>query len=116
MRRALSGWQGFAALIVSIALFWLSGDGIRWIEPTAGVFDLGYIQRPLVAASYFFFATFCAWAAFQIEFPTIDRWLDYGGFRDAWRDIPEQRKITYLFMILTVLFFGFLACLALVPV
>jgi Na+-driven multidrug efflux pump len=56
--KLISNWQGFAALLAAAAIFYFSPTMLRWLDPTAGVFDTGYLQRPIVAASYFFFATF----------------------------------------------------------
>jgi len=114
--KLISNWQGFAALLAAAAIFYFSPHLLRWLDPTAGVFDVGYLQRPLVAAAYFFFATFCAFVALQIDFPTIDKWLDKNGFADEWRLASSQFKLTFTFSALAMLLLSYLVCLWLVPV
>jgi hypothetical protein len=117
LRRIFSTWQGLAALAVAVALFWLSPVLLRAMDPTAGVFDAGYLQRPLVAAAYFFFAIFCTWVAFQLNFPTMDHWLDSGKFKLAWDQFPNgAQKALALLLVLAFLLVCFLVCLWLVPI
>jgi hypothetical protein len=116
MKRFLSNWQGLTALLAAAGCFILSRDLIHELDPSAGVFDLGYLQRPLVAAAYFFFGTFCAWAALQIDLPTVDKWVDRKHFEKAWESLPDERKIGFIGKALVVLLAAYLVCLALVPV
>jgi len=116
LKRLFSNWQGLTALLAAAAVFYYSPHLLRWLDPTAGTFDVGYLQRPLVAASYFFFATFCAWTAFQIEFPSLDRWLDAQGFTESWRLASAEFKLRFLFSVLALLVLAYLVCLWLVPV
>ncbi len=116
MKRILSNWQGLAALLISATVFWLSPALLRQLDPTAGAFDVGYLQRPLVAAAYFFFATFCVWSAVQIDWPTADRWIDGGGFRKDWEVLLPKHRIAILLCVLGGLLAAFLVALALVPV
>lgn len=114
--KLISNWQGFAALLAAAAIFYFSPTLLRWLDPTAGVFDVGYLQRPLVAAAYFFFATFCAFVALQIDFPTLDNWLDKKGFADEWRLADARFKLTYVFAAIALLLASYIVCLWLVPV
>lgn len=116
IKRFFSNWQGFTALLAALAVFWFSPHLLHWLDPTAGTFDVGYLQRPLVAAAYFFFATFCAWTAFQIEFPTLNRWLDMNGFAESWKLAPAEFKLRYTLSALALLVASYLVCLWLVPV
>ena len=116
MKRFLSNWQGFTALLAAAGCFILSREPIHWLDPSAGIFDLGYLQRPLVAAAYFFFGTFCAWAALQIDFPTVDKWINKKQFANAWDSLTNEKKIAFIGKALVVLLAAYLVCLALVPV
>ncbi|HWL51754.1 MAG TPA: hypothetical protein VNQ90_04925 [Chthoniobacteraceae bacterium] len=116
MKRFLSNWQGFAALVIAATLFYGSPLLLRQLDPGAGAFDVGYLQRPLVAAAYFFFATFCAWTALQIDWPTADRWIDRGGFRRDWETLLPRQRIACLLAVLLGLLAAFLVSMALVPV
>ncbi len=116
MKRILSNWQGLAALIIAGAVFYLSPALLRMLDPTAGAFDIGYLQRPLVAAAYFFFATFCVWTALQIDWPTADQWVDAGGFRKDWEALLPKHRVICLLAVLAGLLAAFLISMALVPV
>jgi hypothetical protein len=107
--------QGLAALIIAGVLFYLSPALLYFLDPTAGSFDLGYAQKPLVAAAWFFVATFCSWLAFQLDWPDLNRWLDRdGGFDTAFRELSGLGKICLALTVFALLFLGFLICLALV--
>lgn len=116
MKRILSNWQGFAALLIASAIFYFSPLLLRALDPTAGTFDVGYLQRPLVAAAYFFFATFCVWTALQTGWPTVDWWIDHGGFRRDWEALLPRQRIVYCMATLFALLAAFLVSMALVPV
>lgn len=116
MKRLLSNWQGLTALLAAAAVFWLSPHLLHWLDPAAGTFDVGYLQRPLVAAAYFFFATFCAWTAFQLDYPTLDRWLDAKGFTAAWNLTGSEFKLRFLRSVMALLLAAYLVCLWLVPI
>jgi hypothetical protein len=114
MRRFLRNWQGAVALALSALTFYLSGALLHWLDPTAGTFDLGYLQRACVATAYYLAMTFTVWLVFQIDFPTLDRWLDRGELRQAWAEYPH--KLPALLCIIAFLHVAYLACLWLVPV
>jgi len=116
MKRFLSNWQGLLALVISIFCFWLSGDGLRLLDPTAGVFDLGYLQRPLVAIAWYALLEFGVWLFFQINMPTPDRWIDNGGFREFWEGLPPRYKWALIERHLALRLVALLLCLWLVPV
>lgn len=115
-QKLISHCQGLLALVAAVLIFWLSPHLLHWLDPTAGTFDAGYLQRPLVAAVYFFFGIFLAWLAFQLDFPSLDQWLDKGGFAAAWRDLPSAFKPFFTLAVLTLLLGAYLVCLWLVPV
>ena len=114
-RRAWDQCQGLSALLAAVLLFWLSPRLLHWIDPTAGTFDAGYLQRPLVAGVFFFATTFFVWIAFQMEFATLNRWLDEGGFRTDWQAAPPVVRLALTFLALFGLLAAFLVCLSLVP-
>jgi len=116
MKRIFSNWQGLTALLIAAALFYYSPVLLRLLDPTAGAFDLGYLQRPLVAAAYFFFVTFCGWTALQLDWPTVDRWIDHGGFRRDWEALLPGQRVLLAVGILAGLLAVFLISMALVPV
>jgi hypothetical protein len=107
--------QGLAALIIAGVLFYLSPALLYFLDPTAGSFDLGYAQKPLVAAAWFFVATFCSWLAFQLDWPDLNYWIDKkDGFAKAFEELSGLGKICLTVLVFALLFLGFLVCLALV--
>ncbi len=116
MKKFLSGLQGAAALLIAVSLAIASPTVLRWIDPAAGAFDIAYLQRPLLGAVYFFFALFAAWVALQVDFPTIDKWIDRGGFRSAWEKLADADKFKVALAVLGSLMAAFLICIWLVPV
>lgn len=114
--RLISNWRGAIALLIAAGLFILSPGILRLFDPTSGVFDVGYLQRPLVAAAYFFFATFCVWTTLQIDWPTADQWIDRGGFRRDWETLLPRHRVVLMIAVLFGLLAVFLASMALVPV
>ena len=125
MKTLLSNFQGLAALAVAVLLFFFSPMLLRLADPTAGAFDAGYLQRPILGAVYFFFATFCGWLAFQLDYGRINDWLDARGegsggsqpsFRRDFDSLTGKERIDVLLRVLAMLFVGFLVCCWLVPV
>lgn len=112
----LSKFQGLPALLVANLLFWISPSLVRFMDPTAATFDAGYLQRPIIAAVYFFFGIFVMWVGFQIDFPTLNRWLDTDGFKDSWEKQGHNHRLQLLTFVLAFLLAAYLVCLWLVPV
>jgi membrane protease YdiL (CAAX protease family) len=108
--------QGLLALFISAAIFVFSPTLLYALDPTAGSFDLGYLQKPLVAAAWFFFATFCAWVALQLDWPDLNKWIDGDdGLAKDFKGLSGLGKIVLSLIVFGMLFVGFLVCLALVP-
>lgn len=113
-------WKGLSALILAALVFLGSPYLLRWLDPTAGAFDVGYLQRPVMALVYFLFATFAAWVVFQIDWPDADRWIDSeakeNSFKADFNSLSGPTKIGVSLYVFTILLAAFLLCLALVPV
>lgn len=108
--------QGLLALIISAAIFVLSPQLLYALDPTSGSFDLGYLQKPLVAAAWFFFATFCAWVALQLDWPDINKWVDDSeGLEKDFKKLSGLGKIVLSTIVFFLLLLVFVVCLALVP-
>jgi hypothetical protein len=107
--------QGLVALLIAAALFYFSPQLLYALDPTAGSFDLGYLQKPLVAAAWFFAAVFFSWFAFQLDWPDLNHWIDKtGGFDKDFQGLSGLGKICLTLIVFALLFGGFLVCLALV--
>lgn len=109
--------QGLTAFAIATGIFLVSPLVLHYFDETAGTFDLGYLQRPLLAAAFFLFATFIAWLAFQIDWPDLDKYVDSDeGFAKDFKAQSGLIKIISTAIVFFLLLAGYLVCLALVPV
>jgi hypothetical protein len=73
LTRFFSSWQNLLTLVIALTLFLLSPSLIRWYDPTAGVFDAGFLQAILLAAVFTFSQGFFGWVLWQLIFASLDR-------------------------------------------
>ena len=95
-------WAGAAVLFMG------SIEVLRWIDPTAGVYDIGFLQKPFVAAFWYTFTLGVAWLVARLWLPTIINWVTDGGFSEAWKELTGREKVyvalgSLAFLILTML-------------
>jgi len=120
LRRILSSWKGLAAGLVALTIYLLLPPVIRLYDPTAGVFDAGYLQWVGLATFLAFWAGFVGWVLFQLLFASLDaasaNTKDEWGNLKTWFEHIAPHKRWYLVQsafVLCVLLF--LICLKLVP-
>jgi hypothetical protein len=116
MKKILSHVQGLAALLLAVFLFDISGPLLRLLDPTAGTFDAGYIQAPVVALVYHLFLNAAIWITFQLSFPSLDKRLDEGMFGLWFDELLVKQKVHLIALILAFEALTYLFCLWLVPV
>lgn len=75
-KRFLMQWNEFLTVPLAVLLFWLGGSFMRWIDPTAGLFDAGIFQIIIFAVAAFLFLHGIAWIILKITFPKLYRFLD----------------------------------------
>lgn len=109
--------QGLLAAVLAVGIFLGSPYVLGWIDPTAGSFDVGYLQRVAVAAVFFLFGTFLAWIALQIDWPDINKYVDSDdGFGKDFSKQSAKFKIIATGIVFFLLLAAFLISMALVPV
>ena len=114
IRRFLSCWQGLLAGVIAIALNLALPVALRAYDPTAGVFDAGYLQWLGLATVLSCWSVFVGWVTWQIAFRCIDRsadqklcvWFEGLSDREKW----YATQATFIFMLLL-----FVIALKLVP-
>lgn len=114
MKRFFSSWQGLFAGLVALCVYLALPPVIRLYDPTAGVFDAGYLQWVGLATVLTFWTIFIGWIGFQIAFRSIDQeadraiaiWFESLGPREKW----YATQIAFLLMLAL-----FLSCLNLIP-
>jgi hypothetical protein len=87
---------------------------IRRIDPTAGVFDAGFLQWIGLATVLFFAGIFVVWVGWQIAFRSVDRAADE-ALDDWFTDFQPRHRwlLTQGTFALMLLFY--LLCLWVVP-
>ncbi|TSA40724.1 MAG: hypothetical protein D4R57_01530 [Verrucomicrobiales bacterium] len=73
LQRFLSSWANLLTLAIAIGLFLISPLVLRWYDPTAGVFDSGFLQAIVLAAVFTFSEGFFGWVLWQLIFASLDR-------------------------------------------
>lgn len=114
LRRFFSCWQGLLAGIVAVLIFLASPIFIRKLDPTAGLFDAGFLQWVLLAMVIFFFGIFLTWIGWQLAFRSMDRWADE-HLSDSFAHLPELVKNLLVQISFAVVLFYWIACLRSVP-
>jgi hypothetical protein len=115
LRRVLSSWQGLAAGGVAIALYLMLPVLLRIYDPTAGLFDAGYLQWVGLATVLSCWAVFVGWVTWQVGFRSIDqaadqnlsKWFEALSDREKW----YATQATYALMLAL-----FIIALKLIPV
>lgn len=74
--RALLAWNELFSIPIGVALFALSPALFRWIDPTAGTFDVGTLHAVVFAVAAFCVLKGAAWLTLWLDFPGIYKWLD----------------------------------------
>jgi hypothetical protein len=121
LRRFSSSWKTLTAGILAIIGYLLLPRLIKMYDPTAGLFDAGYLQWIGLASVVYFWAIFLGWIGFQIAFASLDK--DSANEKNEWGSLrmwfdamtPAQKwcAVQGCFTLCLVIF---LICLKLVPV
>lgn len=114
LSRWFSSWQGLLAGILALGAYLALPALLRAYDPTAGVFDAGYLQWLGLSTVLSFWAVFVAWLSWQIAFTSIDKaadrrlteWFEALSPREKW----YATQVTFLCMLAL-----FLLALKLVP-
>lgn len=78
---------------------------IRWVDPTAGLFDAGIFQIPLYTAILFIVFMLVAWQTIRITFGELYRYVK-DKFKDDFQKLSEWEKIRLYFSIFFALLFA----------
>jgi amino acid transporter len=114
IRRWLSSWQGLLAGILALGAYLALPALLRAYDPTAGVFDAGYLQWVGLSTVLSFWAVFVGWLSWQIAFSSIDKAADRR--LPEWFEALSPREKWYATQVTFALMLGlFLLALKLVP-
>lgn len=73
--RFVKKWNEAFLLVVAIITWCYSDDFLRWIDPTAAVFDAGVLQKFIYAFIGSCIAHFVTWLMLKLTFPEIHSYL-----------------------------------------
>ena len=114
-KRFFSSWQGWFAFVIALLVYVASPLLIRVIDPTAGFYDGGHLQRLLLAVVVYSCAIGVVWAGWQIAFPSTDKAADDG--LSAWfAEMSPTAKWWAVQITFLAMFALFLVTFALIPV
>lgn len=90
----LTQWNELLTIPAAFILWWLSPYFLRWLDPTAGVYDAGIFQVILFAIICFLIFHGVVWLVLKLTFPRLYRFFD-DEFEKAVTDNPElQPSVT----------------------
>jgi hypothetical protein len=120
LKRFFSSWPNLLTFAIAVGLFLVSPLFIRWYDPTAGVFDAGFLQAIVLAAVFTFSEAFFGWALWQLIFASLDRATQNSKSNWGWLDEATTKLTNAQFVFLVqgsfvfcVLLFAFNLWLAL---
>ena len=105
--------QGGLSVLISLVLIlaWKSGQWIQGIDPTAGAYDPSVFQGLLLGAVAFLTSVWLAWMVFQLEWPSLNKYIDFSQWSQDWRVLRPEHRVWYMLAVWVVLFGGAITCL-----
>jgi hypothetical protein len=100
-------WQTLVALACAVVAFFASQHLLPLIDPSAGTNDTGILHILFFGLVGTLFAIAVSAGSLPLAFPTIDQWLDRGGFAKAWESLMPEQKVRYTFVAIGILIFTF---------
>ena len=120
LRRIFSSWRGMISGVVALVIYLTLPPIIRFYDPTAGVFDAGYLQWVGLATFLAFWAGFIGWVLFQVLFHSLDQASanepdEWGNLKGWFEHLSQGQRwlATQAAFVLCVILF--IVCLKLVP-
>ena len=81
---------------------------LRWIDPTAAIFDLGIFMIPVYAIIIFLISTFFVWMFLKKVYGTIYNYLK-SGFKKDFEKLASCQKIIISLAVFFLLLFSLVA-------
>ena len=111
LKRFFSSWPNLLTFGLAVLLFLVSPVVIRWYDPTAGVFDAGFLQAIVLAAVFTFSEAFFGWVLWQLIFASLDRATQSKDSNWGWLDRATAGLTNSQFVFLVQGSFVFCVCL-----
>lgn len=76
MKRFIKRFNEFLGIPLAVVLYFITPPILRWVDPTAGAYDAGYLHAIALGLVKIFFASGVAWLLMWATFPKFYRYLD----------------------------------------
>jgi hypothetical protein len=113
IKKWISLWPDSWALPLTFIGLYLSYKVLLWIDPTAGQFDIGYIQALLLVAVVIVVFNTLAFLGIEFNWPTL--WHYYKDTESRSKDFKEitpWQRLKVLFYVYTLLLASMLVALS----
>ena len=100
LKRFFSSCANLLTFAIAVLLFLVSPVLIRWYDPTAGVFDAGFLQAIVLAAVFTFSEGFFGWVLWQLIFASLDRKTQNNESNWGWLDEATAKLTNAQFVFL----------------
>jgi len=105
-----------AFILAAVFVYFASIFAIHSADANAGVFDSGFLMRPVLGSIYLFGVVSLVWIVWEHCFPTLSDYIELETFKtDFYNLLPEWRIVITLVSIIIILL-CVLICMWLVPV
>ena len=120
LRRFFSSFRGLLAGLVALGVYLILPEVIHAYDPSAGLFDAGYLQWVGLATFLALWAGFVGWVLWQLIFSSLDKSSstqedEWGNLHVWFEALPPQQKWYMLQLTFLLCVAIFLICLMLVP-
>lgn len=92
MLKHLKNYREYLTIVVALLVFFVSPYVLRWVDPTAGAYDIGIMQIPVIAAMNFFLYCFTAWFTINLLWPDVRTFFN-DQFSNAFNKITAWQKL-----------------------
>ena len=88
----LAKYREFLLIILAVLMFFVSPLLIRMIDDTAGAYDVGILQIPIVAVMMFFFYSFTSWITINLIWPDLGNFFN-DSFSKIFKELSPWQSI-----------------------
>jgi hypothetical protein len=111
VKKFLSKFQGLGSFCIAIIVFWSAAPLIQQCDPSAGTYDRGSLHGLILGASAYLLAVWLAWFVVQMEWPSINEYIDTLSWLQDWRSTTRTVRLVIVLCLWCVLFIGAVVCL-----
>lgn len=109
--RFLKNWNEFVTVPVALGLFWFIRPIMRYIDPTAGVFDLGIIHVFFAGLVIYLLVIAAVWLIVRLTYKVLYIYLDV-QFEVDFKTLSNYQKCVLSLGFFSIVLLGFSITLA----